>query len=258
MSAEVAGSPDPIDYMALVAATAAGSAYKPLVLRQLDLRPRHVLLDVGCGPGTDLAVMYTAVADTGLVVGVDVDHRTLMEAKGRTVDLAAVSVTASDAHSLPISDGHVDRVRTDRALRHMAEPGRVRTAFRRVLRPQGIAVLAEPDWGTLVIDCSQEATSRTFVDYICREVVRNALIGRQVARLACLAGFASSEVQVAPTVFRDFVTADKVLGFSRNAMRAHRYGYLTFDQAERWLASLRDGPMLASVNLFVTTLHCDA
>jgi hypothetical protein len=40
------------------------------------------------------------------------------------------------------------------------------------------------------------------VDYICREVVQSALIGRQAARLGRQAGFAGHEVTVAPTVFR--------------------------------------------------------
>ncbi len=240
--------------MALVAASAPGVAYKTLVLRQLDLQPRQVVLDAGCGPGTDLATMHAAAAGESLVVGVDTDERMLRTAKERTAAAPGIVVTAGDAHSLPLGDGVVDRVRTDRALQHMAEPLRVMAEFRRVLRPGGIAVLAEPDWGTLAIDCSIESTSRIFVDYICRHVVRNALIGRQIARLGHQAGFASRDVVIAPVVFHDFETADTVLGLSRNALRASRDGYMTADQADGWLRALRTGAMLASVNLFVTKL----
>lgn len=238
----------------MVVSTASGSAYKSLVLRQLDLHPGHVVLDVGCGPGTDLSAMHAAVGDRGVVLGVDVDQRMLHTARDRTIDVPGVAVVAGDAHSLPISDGVVDRVRTDRSLQHMAQPVRVMTEFHRILRPGGIAVLAEPDWGTLVIDCSIDATSRIFVGYICREVVRNPLIGRQAGRLSRQAGFAERDVEVAPTVFHDFVTADTVLGLSRNARRASRDGYLTTVQADQWLAALRTEAMLVSVNLFVTTL----
>lgn len=242
----------------MVAATAAGSAYKALVLRQLDLHPGHVVLDVGCGPGTDLATMHAAVGDEGMVVGIDMDHRMLRTARDRTADLPGTAVTAADAHSLPINAGAIDRIRTDRALQHMARPDQVLREFRRILRPDGVAVLAEPDWGTLVVDCSIAATSRIFVDYICREVVRNPLIGRQAARLGHQAGFTAPEVAVVPSVFRDFHTADKVLGLSRNAMRASRDGHLIADQADEWLAALSADVMLASVNLFVVTLTCGA
>jgi ubiquinone/menaquinone biosynthesis C-methylase UbiE len=249
--------PDPAEYMAMVATTEAGSAYKTLVLRQLRLRPGHVVLDAGCGPATDLIAMHSAVGGEGLVLGLDVDEGMLGIARGRIFELPGVVVAAGDAHALPLRNGVIDRVRTDRALQHMAQPVTVLKEFRRVLRPGGIAVLAEPDWGTLVVDCSEAETSAVFVDYICQEVVRNALIGRQVDQLGRQAGFTALEVAIARAGFGDFPTADKVLGLQRNAVRACRDGYLTEKQAQEWLTVLQTEPMQATVNLVATALTTD-
>lgn len=245
--------PDPVDYMAKVAATTSGVAYKRLVLARLDLNAGQRVLDVGCGPGTDLTSMSEGLGDGGLVVGVDHDQRMLTAARRRTATGRRVVVAAGDAHHLPLRSGSVDRARTDRALQHVTDPARAIGELRRVLRPGGLAVVAEPDWGTLAIDTADAAAGRAFVEFTCDQVVRNALLGRQVARLAATAGFEIRDVAAVTTVFRDFDTADKILGLRRNAASATDRGYLTVEQAGAWLAALEAGPMLASVTLFVTT-----
>src|SRR5207248_1068782 len=147
--------PDPIEYMLDVAQTPSAVAYKRHVLTELALVRGAVVADVGCGPATDLAAQQDLVTPDGLVLGIDVDRRMLTAAVDRVS--SGATLIAADAHLLPLKSGSVDRVRTDRALQHMRDPRLVLTEFRRVLRPGGIAVVAEPDWGTLVIDGGPEA-----------------------------------------------------------------------------------------------------
>jgi ubiquinone/menaquinone biosynthesis C-methylase UbiE len=105
--------PDPVDYMLQVARTPSAIAYKAHVLAELDLSPGMVLVDVGCGPGTDLRAMAQRAAPTGLVLGLDRDRQMLGAA---TVRLSRVaSLAAADAHRLPLTSGVVDRLRTDRS-----------------------------------------------------------------------------------------------------------------------------------------------
>lgn len=245
--------PDPVHYMAEVAATVSGVAYKRLVLAHLELDAGHRVLDVGCGPGTDLLSMSERVGGDGVVIGVDHDQRMLVAARNRTAADRRTAVAAGDAHALPLRSDSVDRARTDRALQHVADPARAIAELRRVLRPGGLAVVAEPDWGTLAIDAPDAAAGHAFVEFTCAEVVRNSLLGRQVARLAAGAGFEIRDVAAVTTVFRDFATADKILGLRRNAVSATDRGYLTAEQAGAWLASLEAGPMLGGVTMFVTT-----
>ncbi len=83
--------------------------------------------------------------------------------------------------------------------------------------------------------------------------MRNALVGRQLPRLAGRAGFDVTSVVPAASVFRDAHAADQVLGLRRNTDRAVAAGYLTRSQADSWLTRLATGPFLASVTLFVVT-----
>jgi SAM-dependent methyltransferase len=235
--------------MLQVARTPAAVAYKRHVLAEMQLGAGLTVVDVGCGPGTDLQDAADLVP-SGLVVGLDLDQR-MLAAVPRSTGAAPV---AGDAHRLPFATGSIDRLRTDRALQHVRNPAHVLQEFHRVLRPGGIAVLAEPDWRSLVIDGGRTDVANRFVDYTCERVVRNASVGSEAARLGQSLGFTASNVVAFPAVLRDMTHADKVFGLTRNAVAAASAGYLTRDAADEWLADLARGPVLVAVTLFVTTL----
>lgn len=237
-------TPDPIAYLDLVAA--AGRDYKRRLLDALDPRPGHTALDVGCGPGADLP----SLADrAGAVIGVDLDPAMVVEARRRTAG-TAVEVVEGDAQALPLADSSVDRARVDRVLHQVDSPARVLAELERVLRPGGLAVLAQPDWETLAVDPGPVAVNLAFNRFVCDRVVRHPSVGRRLARLAGEAGLTPVSVEAEAPVLRDFAVADEVLGLTRNAHRAARAGRLSRAAAEEWLADLAAGPFLATFTLF--------
>jgi ubiquinone/menaquinone biosynthesis C-methylase UbiE len=246
--------PDPAEYMRYVTSSDQGRRYKAVVLDQLDLRPGQTALDVGCGPGTDLGGLAAGVTSSGSVIGVDHDLKMVRAATGTTADLPQVEVRHGDAHHLPVASVTVDRIRVDRALQHMASPPDVVRELRRVCRGGGLVVLAEPDWATLAIDSDDLPTSSAFTRYTCDEVVRNASIGRQLARLGSTVGFDITAVHAVTSLFDDFTVADRILGLTRNSDAAVRSGHISDDAAQGWLHGLGRGPFLAAVTLFVVAL----
>lgn len=243
--------PDPIAYLDQVAASTAGRDYKRQVLDLLDLHPGQTVLDIGCGPGTDLAAMATAVAPAGQVIGVDRDPVMIAEARARLAGQPSVEIRSGDVHALPLDDGSVDRARTDRVLQHVADPAQVLAEFRRVARPGGRIVMAEPDWEGLLIDSPQPAMSRALVRFLVAEIIRNATIGRSLARMCGEAGLVVRSVVTAAPVFRDFTTADHLFGLRRNVARAVDAGCLEPEDAEGWIDDLSSQPFLASALLFL-------
>ncbi|MFI7135785.1 methyltransferase domain-containing protein [Nonomuraea sp. NPDC050153] len=242
--------PDPIAYLDQVAASEAGRGYKEQVLELLDLQRGQTVLDLGCGPGTDLAAMAAAVAPVGRVIGVDRDPAMIAEARGRLAGQPLIEVRSGDVHALPLEESVVDRARTDRVLQHVADPAQVLAEFRRVARPGGRIVMAEPDWEGLLIDSPQPAMGRGLSRFLVTEIVRNATIGRSLARLCVEAGLVVRTVATVAPVFRDFATADQVFGLRRNVARAIAAGYLE-PEAERWIEGLGSQPFLASTLLFL-------
>ncbi|MEU4237319.1 methyltransferase domain-containing protein [Actinoplanes sp. NPDC026619] len=195
-------APDQITYMDAAADTAVGRDYKERSLRALGLSPGQRVVDIGCGPGTDLGRLADAVGRTGSVIGVDRDPRMLAEAGRRLADRPTIELLRGDVHDLPIAAGGVDRARTDRVLQHVDDPAAAIAQARRVLRPGGRLSMAEPDWDSLVVAEEDVTTSRRFARFVAGRV-RNATIGRELVRLATTAGFEISSVEAVPVVFRD-------------------------------------------------------
>ncbi|MFC9622017.1 methyltransferase domain-containing protein [Streptomyces sp. NPDC056930] len=57
------------------------------MLDELELRPGHTVLDLGCGPGTDPGALAEAVTAAGEVIGVDHDRAAVDTAEQRTLGL---------------------------------------------------------------------------------------------------------------------------------------------------------------------------
>jgi ubiquinone/menaquinone biosynthesis C-methylase UbiE len=243
-------APDQIAYMDAAAATAVGLDYKRRFLGALNVRPGQAVADIGCGPGTDLGRLAEAVGVDGSVVGVDRDPRMLDEARRRLADRSNVELRQGEAHALPVPDGSVDRARVDRVLQHVPDPTAAIAEVCRVLRPGGLFGMAEPDWDTLAVADEDVETSRRFADYVASRV-RNATIGRELVRLSVQAGLRVRLVEPIAVLFRDFETADEILGLRRNAARAVQAGRLAESQANAWVQRLATGQVVAGFTFYL-------
>jgi ubiquinone/menaquinone biosynthesis C-methylase UbiE len=250
-------APDPIEYLDQAATSEAGRDYKGRLLTGLRLRPGQVVLDVGCGPGTDLAALAAAVGAAsadGRVIGVDTDPAMVREARRRTADLGTVDVVNGDAQALPLAADSIDRARLDRVTQHLTDPAVALTELHRVVRPDGLVGVAEPDWYTLAIDDVDLATSAAFTRFVADRFAYGA-IGRQLVRRAGVAGFVVREVDATAVLFRDAATAEQILGLTRNVARAVAAGAIEAAAGAAWLERVTAGPTIAAVTLFTVIVR---
>jgi ubiquinone/menaquinone biosynthesis C-methylase UbiE len=117
------------------------------MIRLADPRPGQRVLDVGCGTGNLLLALGRE--RTGLeLVGLDPDERALAIArrKARRARLA-VDWRRGFAEELPFPDASVDRVFSSLMLHHLGPAAKagLLAEVRRVLRPDGVLVLADMD-----------------------------------------------------------------------------------------------------------------
>ncbi len=241
-----------VEYLDAAARSRAGRSYKRRLLEELRLEPGHTVADVGCGPGADISSMAALVAPGGRVIGLDADPDMVEVAQRRFSSNSNVDIRLGDAHQLEIAAASVDRARTDRILQHVADPQAVVAQLARIIRPDGLVVMAEPDWDTLVIDDEDLAASRAFCLFLAGQV-RNPNIGRRLPRLATEAGLTVRQVLVTPIVFDDFSSAEQILGLRRNTARAIETGALDEAQVTAWLARLESGAFFATFAVIAVT-----
>jgi ubiquinone/menaquinone biosynthesis C-methylase UbiE len=112
-----------------------------------DVRAGMRVLDVGCATGN--LILALARRQSGLdLVGLDPDARALAQArrKSRRAGLP-VDWRRGFAEELPYPDGSVDRIFSSLMLHHLERPAQdaLLAEVRRVLRPDGLFVLADAD-----------------------------------------------------------------------------------------------------------------
>jgi ubiquinone/menaquinone biosynthesis C-methylase UbiE len=145
----------------------------------LALRPGLKVLDVGCGMG-DFLRLLAPFLSAGTAVGVDLSETMIAEARQRSADnVVNLSFRVGSVLELPFPAASFDRVLATQLLLHVPDPLKALIEMKRVLAPSGLICVTEIDWGTLVVQSSDNELGRRFSDLACREL-RNGLIIREL------------------------------------------------------------------------------
>ena len=109
------------------------------------IEPGQVVLDLGCGAGTDLLVAAQMVGPEGHAIGVDMTPAMLERARqsAAAMGLANVELHESLIESLPLPDESVDVVISNGVIDLVPDKDAVFSELDRVLRPGGRLQLAD-------------------------------------------------------------------------------------------------------------------
>jgi arsenite methyltransferase len=123
------------------------------------IEPGSVVLDLGCGAGTDLLIAAQMTGPTGRVIGVDMTASMLDRARASADEMGLSNVELHEAliEAVPIDDASVDVVISNGVIDLVPDKDAVCDEIDRVLRPGGRVQLAD-----VVIhhEVSEDARSR--------------------------------------------------------------------------------------------------
>jgi arsenite methyltransferase len=109
------------------------------------VEPGAIVLDLGCGAGTDLLIAAQMTGPTGRVIGVDMTSAMLDRAResANAMGLDHVALHEALIESLPLADASVDAVISNGVIDLVPDKDAVLDEIDRVLRPGGRLQLAD-------------------------------------------------------------------------------------------------------------------
>ena len=109
------------------------------------IEPGSVIVDLGCGAGTDLLIAAQMTGPTGRVIGVDMTATMLERARqsANEMGLGHVELHESLIEALPLDDASVDVVISNGVIDLVPDKDAVFDEIDRVLRPAGRLQLAD-------------------------------------------------------------------------------------------------------------------
>jgi SAM-dependent methyltransferase len=109
------------------------------------IEPGQVVLDLGCGAGTDLLIAAQMTGPAGRAIGVDITPAMLelARASASQMGLANVDLHESLIESLPLKDASVDVVISNGVIDLVPDKDAVFDEIDRVLRPGGRLQIAD-------------------------------------------------------------------------------------------------------------------
>ncbi|HEY8638208.1 MAG TPA: methyltransferase domain-containing protein [Solirubrobacteraceae bacterium] len=109
------------------------------------VEPGSVVLDLGCGAGTDLLIAAQMTGPTGRVIGVDMTPSMLDQARASASEMGLTDVELHESliESLPLEDASVDMVISNGVIDLVPDKDAVFDEIDRVLRPGGRLQVAD-------------------------------------------------------------------------------------------------------------------
>jgi len=190
-----------VDPAYLDAAARLVAAGKRLSYDRMRISPGAIVLDVGCGPGSDTIPLAGLVGESGFVHGIDRDAEMAYEATRRAFEAGVadcVEHRVGDAYELPWRDGHFDAVRCERLFLHLDRPGQATGEMVRVTKPGGRVVLMDTDWGTRSVDTPEVDLERRIARVLTERCMANGYSGRRLWGLMKAASVRDLTVDLVP------------------------------------------------------------
>ena len=257
MASRPRDNPGYVDSQLLEAITKKTGSIKQRSYELMRPQPGQRLLDVGCGPGIDVAALARIVGGDGSVVGIDYDPAMVEAARARARDEGMqdrVELEQAEATQLPFPDAAFDGSRCERVFQHVPGPVRILEEMARVTKPAGWLVVADTDWYSLSINTSEtdveRKLGRRWVERFESSTAARRLYGMLQAR-----GCAEVSVEAYPVILDNYPAARYFGLMDRVEAEALSEGSVREAQLERWRADLeaidRQNAFFASVNVVV-------
>jgi ubiquinone/menaquinone biosynthesis C-methylase UbiE len=224
-------------------------------LSAAGIRPGATVLDLGCGIGSNTLMLAGHVGPSGRVHALD-RSRTMLDITARRAAARGLVVTChqGDAASLTFPNASLDAVWIERVLLHVPSPTAVMAEIRRVLKPPGQLVAAEPDNACASFCDGGDPEIARLLEGGWVDGIAHPRMGSALEQLARAAGFTKVRVETDTVLLRDYDLASAVFRWDDQLRSLVAEGRIGRDRADAWARDVRKqaraGHVICSADLF--------
>lgn len=195
-----------------------------------DTNP-SLVLDAGCGVGTDLVSLASHLPAGCNIVGIDASESLLARAAERTKGIQEqCSLVRGDLAAIPCRAEVFDACRIDRVLQHLCQPETVIRELIRVMQPGGVLVAFDNDWDTFSINLyDQDIAAR--IRRAWHDSFASGRVGRDISGIFEACGLTGIHAEPRALELRDLTTAQQVFDLRDLLERMVRDGALVPPEA---------------------------
>jgi ubiquinone/menaquinone biosynthesis C-methylase UbiE len=110
------------------------------IVKELDIKPGHYLLDIGSGTGVILPFLIAALGDEGRIIALDFSAEMLGQAKAKRFQ-PIVDFAQADVIAIPLAGSSVDSAICNSVFPHFNDKARALKEIARVLKTNGSLVI---------------------------------------------------------------------------------------------------------------------
>ncbi|WP_100407690.1 methyltransferase domain-containing protein [Bacillus solitudinis] len=160
-------------------------------LEQLDIKPGDSVLDVGCNTGDTEHFLISLFPFVNKVVGLDYDENRIAvaketwESKGKNEKIEFIQ---GDGSALPFNDNTFDKIICAETLEWIKDPKTAIKEIKRVLKPNGIALIQHTDWDQTVYTTTNIEKTRLIIQSF-GDSGPDGIIGRRLLVMCKQVGF---------------------------------------------------------------------
>jgi ubiquinone/menaquinone biosynthesis C-methylase UbiE len=235
---------DPKQCIAFLDAASSMKAVQRIKQRSFDmlsLRQGAVVLDVGCGTGTDACAMAALVGESGRVFGVDSSRAMVSEAQSRADRLGLpLTFLCGDIYALPFDDSFVEGCRADRVLHFLQAPDAALREMSRVTAPGARIVISEPDWDSLEVNGANDELTHAILAANKGGKAASQSIGSRLSELFMDANLVVEQCEPIRLEERNPQICLALFNLPRAAQRAAAVGHISANDANVWLQSIME------------------
>ncbi len=219
----------------------------------LDLESGNLVLDLGCGNGSDVLELARLMPDVQ-VIGLDKDPELLEVARKNlaSTTINNASFIEGDVYTLPFNENSINAIRVERVFQHLEQPEKAMEEIKRVLSIEGNLVIVETDWSTLNLYSGDIEIENKVVAFLTGKFIKNGYAAKKIMNYFIDFKYKKIQLQVITITLNDFAAASNLIRLNEVLSAMIDQNYLSLDEKEAWLKKLN---YIADAKCFVVTLN---